>query len=566
MPGIARPTLLAASLLAACATPEAPAPAAVALAAAEAAPAPAQPQAWRPPPAVVPEETYSVDVSEVAVNELLYALAREARINIDIHPGIAGRVSLNAVAQTLPQLLTRIARQVELRFEFVGGDLVIQPDAPFLKHYRVDYLNMSRQVSGVLASSSQIATGVSGANAGAAVPVGGNLSNTRIENNSHNQFWESLERNIRDLLRDSDKALPDGSSETVLEENRSLAATGPAALPPASGGAKAAQALAGLLQAQPNPASSSRQSGSSTIRRSTFREAATVIVNAESGLVSVRATQRQHERIGEFIAHVAAAVRRQVVIEATILEIQLKDGYQQGINWSQLVGNGAFDYLGNALSGNAVNLRYRRSANPDALITLLASYGQARVLSNPRLAVLNNQTALLKVVENYVYFSVKADTVSTASVGSTTTYTTTPQSVSVGLVVSVTPQVSDNDEIILNVRPTVTSIAREIADPNPELIKNGINNYVPVIRTREIESVLRIASGSTAVLGGLIEERSDLRRQQLPLIGQVPLVGEVFTNRNEASEKNELVILLRPIVLRDAPGGLAAAPPLERPE
>ena len=183
---------------------------------------------------------------------------------------------------------------------------------------------------------------------------------------------------------------------------------------------------------------------------------------------------------------------------------------------------------------------------------MLDTFGTTKVLSSPRVSVMNNQSALLKVVENYVYFSVKADTTTTANVGTTTTYTTTPQSVSVGLVVSVTPQISDGDAVTLNVRPTITTVAREVPDPNPDLKKNNISNLVPVIRTREIESVMRVASGNIAILGGLMEDKIDYQNQRVPLLGQVPLAGELVNNRNNAAQKTELIIFLRPVVIKDA--------------
>lgn len=182
---------------------------------------------------------------------------------------------------------------------------------------------------------------------------------------------------------------------------------------------------------------------------------------------------------------------------------------------------------------------------------MLDTFGTVKVLSSPRISVLNNQSALLKVVENYVYFNVKADTTTTTNIA-TTTYTTTPQSVSVGLVVSVTPQISDNDAVILNVRPTITSVAREVSDPNPDLKKNDINNLVPVIRTREIESVMRVGSGNIAILGGLMEDKIDYQTQRVPIVGQIPLIGEVVNNRNNQARKTELVIFLRPVVIKDA--------------
>lgn len=515
-------------------------------------PAPVQHTLALPTPkAALKAETYSVVVNNVQVRDLLFALARDAKVNVDIHPGIVGTVSLNAIDQTLPQLLTRIAKQVDMRFELDGPNLSVMPDSPFLKHYKVDYVNMARNVNGTVSTNTQIATGTIEGNA----PAGsgnGNVSNTRIESSSKNHFWESLEKNIKDILRETDKVFPEGSSETLVEQNNSQSATGTAALAHQNSGQRAAQAIASALQTIQTPSSASQSSGNSIVRRNTFREAASVIINAESGVVTVRATQRQHEKIQEFIDRVVNASRRQVLIEATIVEVALNDGYQQGINWKQLSRGGALSFIGDALTKNAYNLQYTRGGDPDALITLLDTFGTVKVLSSPRISVLNNQSALLKVVENYVYFNVKADTTTTANVGTNTTYTTTPQSVSVGLVVSVTPQISDSDTIILNVRPTITSVAREVSDPNPDLKKNDINNLVPVIRTREIESVMRVGSGNIAILGGLMEDKIDYQTQRVPIIGQLPVVGEVVNNRNNQARKTELVIFLRPVVIKDA--------------
>jgi MSHA type pilus biogenesis protein MshL len=519
-------------------------------------PAPVEQTLALPRPRALPKaETYSVVVNNVAVRELLFALARDAKVNVDIHPGITGNVTLNAIDQTLPQLLTRITKQVDMRFELDGPNLAVMPDSPFLKHYKVDYVNMSRNVTGTVSTNTQIATGAPGSGNNTAPQAGGgsagNVSNTRIENASSNQFWVSLEKNIKDILRETDKILPEGSSETVIEQTTAQTATGAAALPQGIG-QRAAQGIANALQTNPNPNSASQATGTSVERRSTFREAASVIMNAESGVITVRATLRQHDRIQEFVDRVINSARRQVMIEATIVEVTLNDGYQQGINWTQLASGGSVNFIGDALTKNAFNLSYTKSGNPDALVTMLDTFGDTKVLSSPRLSVMNNQTALLKVVENYVYFSVKADTTTTANVGTTTAYTTTPQSVSVGLVVSVTPQISDSDSVTLNVRPTITSVAREVQDPNPDLKKNAISNLVPVIRTREIESVMRVASGNIAILGGLMEDKIDYQNQRVPLLGQIPIAGELVTNRNNASKKTELVIFLRPVVIKDA--------------
>ncbi|WP_265947720.1 type II secretion system protein GspD [Dechloromonas sp. A34] len=532
-------------------------------------PAPVQQSLALPKPQATPKaETYSVVVNNVQVRDLLFALARDAKVNVDIHPGITGVVSLNAIDQTLPQLLTRIGKQVDMRFELDGPNLAVMPDSPFLKHYKVDYVNISRNVIGTVSTNTQIATGVPGASGASSGSgnAGGNVSSTRIENASKNQFWESLERNIKDILRETDKIFPEGSSETVVEQTTTQSATGTAALPQGSG-QRAAQAIANALQAYPTPGSNSQAIGNTVVHRNTFREAASVIVNAESGVITVRATGRQHERIQEFIDRVIHSARRQVLIETTIVEVELSDGYKQGIDWSRFRASGSgFSVTrpaGSSITDTAnsafglILKQLDKPLNLVAAVDLLQSFGTAKVLSSPRLSVLNNQTALLKVVENFVYFSVKSDlTPSNVSGGQpVTSTTTTPQSVSVGLVMSVTPQVSDNDVVILNVRPTISGIVDLKEDPNPNLRVTGqpyVPNFVPQIRTREIESVMRVGSGDIAVLGGLMEDRIDYSTGRMPLLGQIPLAGELVTKRDNATKKSELVIFIRPVVIKDA--------------
>ena len=514
-----------------------------------------------PKPRAQPKpETYSVVVNNVPVHDLLFALSRDAKVNIDIHPGITGKVTLNAIDQTLPQLLTRIARQVDMRFEQEGPNMAILPDTPFLRHYTVDYVNMSRQVTGAVSTSTQIATGAAGGSGGGSSANGstGSISNTKIENSSKNTFWESLENNIKDILRETDKALPEGSSETQIEQSNNQNSTGMPPMP-AGGKAKSAQTLAPALQNSNGLEASSRSNGNTLVRRSTFREAASVILNAETGVVTVRATQRQHERIQEFVDHVVNAARRQVMIEATIVEVELSEGHKQGIDWSRFrADNSGFSITRPAngsrsdSSGSAFNLVFNQFGSPlnlVAAVSLLQSFGTAKVLSSPRLSMLNNQTALLKVVENIVYFSVKSDTTTSATVGTTTAVTTTPQSVSVGLVMSVTAQISDTQNIILNVRPSISSVSDWKQDPNPA---NKVANFVPQIRTREIESVMRVSSGEIAVLGGLMEDRIDFNTGRVPLLGQIPLAGELLTKRDNAARKSELVIFLRPVVIKEA--------------
>jgi MSHA type pilus biogenesis protein MshL len=499
-------------------------------------------------------ETYSVVVNNIAAQDLLFALARDAKINVDIHPGITGNVTLNAIDQTLPQLLNRIANQIDMRWQMDGGNLVVMPDTPFLRTYKVDYVNMTRDVTSTIASNNSVASasGVAGSSASTTT----NQSTTKIDDVVKNRFWETIEKNVKDILHETDKILPEGSSETVIERNEQQSTTGTGA---AAGGKRSSAAAPAGLAGSPNPAAL-QEAGTTVVRRTTFREAASVIVNPEAGVVTVRATSRQHEKVQEYLDTVMASARRQVLIEATIAEVTLNDTYNQGIDWSRLRSDkSGFSVSGTTAGASTVStmtpftLGYLNSSSPlnlNITIKALRTFGNVKILSSPKLSVLNNQTAMLRVVENYVYFKVDSSIAAgNANTNALQSITTTPQTVQVGLTMAVTPEISDNDFVILNVRPTITQISKFVQDPNPELT---IPNNVPQLRTREIESVLRVNSGDTAVLGGLMEDSIDYNTGRVPLVGAIPLLGEIFTNRANSAQKTELVIFLRPIVVKNA--------------
>jgi general secretion pathway protein D len=423
------------------------------------------------------------------------------------------------------------------------------PDSPYLKNYQIDYINITRDVTGTVSTNTQISTSALATSSGTA--GGSNVSRIQIENKSKNRFWESLEKNLKDLLHETDKIFPEGSMETVTEQSTSQSTTGTGAPSPTAStrSGQASQTLA----SSPNPAAL-QNNDATIVRRMTFREAASVIASPESGVITVRATSRQHEKVQEFIDRVMRSAKRQVLIEATIIEVDLNDNYQQGIDWSK-VGDGfnldRAQSTANVLSPTApFSLTYANSGLTVA-IDMLRGFGTTKVLSSPKLTVLNNQTATLKVSEDFVYFNVKQDVVpGNANTDATTTTTTTPQSVSIGFFMSLTAQISDDDVVTLNVRPSISSISDLKDDPNPALV--NVKNQVPQIRTREIESMLRVHSGEIAVLGGLMEDRMDNKSGRFPGAGDIPFFGEIFTTRNNASSKSELVIILRPTIIKDA--------------
>lgn len=594
------------SLLGACGAPQLPiSPAHVTEPprAAGAIPEPVQQSPALPPPRPTARvETYSVTVHKVPVESVLFALARDAGLNVDIHPSIEGTVTLNALDQTLPQLLDRIARQVDMRYEINGGTLLVLPDQPHWRNYRIDYVNIARTTNSSVNIATQISTtGGSSAgntsttgsntgqgslpNAGSSLAGGANNnSTTAVSNRADNNFWYSLEKNIRDMLRPTN--LNDPLADPLAQLREQTAAVAQPGQPAQSGqpsqpnqpnqpgGYQPAFTPAGQAAGATQPgdypgAQASAAQGAAA--RAAQRNAPSVIVNAESGLVAVRATGRQHEKVREFLDIVQSAAKRQVMIEATILEVKLSDQYQQGINWSRISGNNESTLAQGPL--NPTSLPLAGAVNPNGVFTfnyanpisglgniklavqLLESFGKVQVLSSPKVSVLNNQTALLKVVDNNVFFTLKVTPAvqnSSGGIAAQATYESRVETVPVGFVMSVTPQISEDDEVTINVRPTITRIVDYVDDPNPELARQNVRSRVPVIQAREVESVMKVYSGQTAVMGGLMQDSVDNAKDGIPLVSRIPVLGNLFAYRNEGAAKTELVIFLRAVVVKDA--------------
>jgi MSHA type pilus biogenesis protein MshL len=455
------------------------------------------------PSSVEPLERYTVVVNEVPVKELLFALARDAKINVDINPNIEGVVTINAVEQTLPQILRRISRQVDMRYEFINDILVISPDEPYLISYTIDYVNMSRDTSSSNIVATQISAPSGGGSSGGG--GGGNNATTSVTSETSHHFWESLVTNISAIL------------------NEEVSSSGGGGIPVSN----------------------------------------TVIPNPEAGILTVRATATQHELVQKFIDETMLNAQRQVMIRVTIAEVQLSDTYQAGIDWSllQSAAKAGFNIVSTTLTGvpvgtlSSFTLDYvdpntDRDNRLTATIQLLDEFGNVRIMSSPQIMVLNNQTALLKVVENIVYFEIDSElTPSTVAGGApVTSVDTTAVTVPVGIVMAVTPQISANETVSLNVRPTISRVTTFVNDPNPDIPPN-LANPVPQIEIRELESMLRLNNGQIGVLGGLMLDTAADDVKGLPGISAEPGIGNFFKTTTKEYRKTELVIFIQPITI-----------------
>ena len=511
----------------------------------------------KPKPSERPE-TYSVVVNNVAVRELLFALARDAKLNIDVHPGIQGSVTLNAIDQTLLQLLTRIGKQVDIRWEFDGSNLVVMPDSRFVRMYKIDYVNMERTVqTNVTISSAFAGSGAAGGGSSGA----SNSSGTSIQIKSSNLFWDTLVKTIDKLMQDEDKLVAERAQLAAQNAaaRASTAAQG-AAVPGAAADGPTAGSSAASAGSQPAQAPPTAQPQASSSRETTH-----VIANPDAGVLIVRATSRVHERVQAYLDQVLSRSKRQVLIEATIAEVALNNSYQRGIDWTLLKRGPAGISFTQAAAGPstqaAVDSSFfvgaladpvNRLGNISATLKLLESFGNVRVLSSPRISVLNNQTAVLKVTDEIVYFTMKADTTAVANAGTVTNFTTTAVPVPIGFVMNVTPQIDEAGNVLLNLKPTISRILRFVNDPNPSLAAANVTNPVPEIQRREMESIMRLSSGQTGVLGGLIQDSLTDNEDGVPGLTRSGGIGPFFGRRTAANKKTELVVFVRATVINDA--------------
>jgi len=511
-----------------------------------------------PPKPVAKPQTYSVVVSEVPVKDLLVALARDTRQNIDVHPGISGLVSLNAVNETLPAILERVSKQVNLRYRLEGNTIVVSPDTPYVKTYRVNYVNLARETTSSIGVTGEIAASGGGAAGG----VGGaSGSSTKVTSVSKNDFWDQLRDNIRSILNStrlqSLTAEAKGERLALIKQEQEMRV-------------KQMEAASRAGQGAPSLAASVVSSSGGAQQQASLLPD-DIVVNAISGTVTVNATEKQHQLVQQHLDSIISAMQRQVLIEATIAEVSLSDAYQGGVDWTRVatfggpnidisaIFSGGFTAAAAAAGAtsppNAVTIMTTSPrGNINAIVKLLQEFGNTRVLSSPKLMALNNQTALLKVVDNVVFFEVQSTGAIAGAGGVITpgTTNTTAKTVAVGVVMSVTPQINEDGRVILTVRPTITRLNPRqpfVNDPNPSLAAAGVTNPVPQVQTREMESVLQVGSGQTVILGGLMQDDVQRNRQQLPGADELAAAGELFRFRDERAAKTELVIFLRPTVV-----------------
>jgi len=292
-----------------------------------------------------------------------------------------------------------------------------------------------------------------------------------------------------------------------------------------------------------------------------------VVVNAGTGLVMVRSDGESLKQVGEYLRRTQLIMQRQVVLEAKILEISLSEGYQQGINWSDIQSASSVtasdglpaEFTAQSLAGRALQTSdigglfsaAFREGTFTGLIELLGRQGNVQILSSPRISTVNNQKAVIKVgTDEFFVTDIDIDDNNSAATATATDRTSTSIELTPffsGISLDVTPQIAEDGAITLHVHPSVS----EVSDQRKVISVGDRDVILPLARStvRETDSVIRAESGQIVVIGGLIQNSSEDDNSAVPFLSDIPLFGELFKQRRFQSRKSELVILLRPVAV-----------------
>ncbi len=463
-------------------------------------------------PAQMNTPRFDVVANEVALRPFFNALVDDTPFSVAIHPEVSGNISLNLKQVSMDEVLKIITRMYPLDVFLEGQVVQVLPAKMRTESIAVNYLMMKRYgVSNV----SVIAGGVSDYDQNNNNSNGNynqnNSSNNAINNN--NRGNGSFGTGVQQL---------NGSNIQTTSENdfwKDLK--------------EALQALVGTSDGR------------------------YVIVSPQASLVTVHALPSEIAAMKEFLKHSEESLQRQVVLEARIIEVTLKDEYQQGVQWdrisSGLAGSISFStsggVLGNAISselGGISSLSIARG-DFDGVIDLLQTQGDVQMLSNPRVTATNNQKAVIKVGEDEYFVT---DVSSSEDIGNVSQQNNSDIELTPffsGIALDVTPQIDRYGSVILHVHPSVTQ-----TEEQTKFIRLGdVDLELPLAQSniRESDTVIRAASGEIVVIGGLMQTITSDEVSKTPVLGDIPVVGNLFKSVRKKQNKKELVILLRPTVV-----------------
>ncbi len=437
------------------------------------------------------ESRFDLTISNASAREVFMGLVEGTPYSMVVHPDVKGFLSLNLKEVTVPEAVEAIRQVYGYEYRRDGSRFLILGAEMQTRLFNVNYLNLARTgTSNVNVGGGGIGGGSGGGTGGTA----GSSGSVQVNTTSQSDFWKNL--------------------TTALT-----------AIVGGDGGRK-------------------------------------VVVNPQTGIIVVRAMPEELRVIEDYLGVTHATVNRQVVLEAKVVEVELKNEFQSGVNWSLISTNSRGQLLsssgkvfggGTAAGGGAGTISSNLggifslqlvSGDFSVLIDALKGQGEVQVLSSPRVSTVNNQKAVIKIGgEEFFVTGVTGGTVATSTTAATIPSVTLSSFFS-GISLDVTPQIDENNSIILHIHPSVSGVSEK----TKSFSVSGQSFQLPLALStiQESDNIVRAQSGQIIVIGGLMKEAVTDEDASVPVLADVPLVGELFKHKRINRIKKELVILLKP--------------------
>ena len=513
--------------------------------------------------AVPAEPRLDLLVNDAQAREVFLAIVADTRYSMLMHPDVSGKLSVTLRGVTVIEALEAIRDVYGYDFKIEGRRIVVYAPTLQTRVFTINYPHSQRDGSSDLRISSGSMQGNNSGPLAAAAPQN---DRSRIFTSSSTDLWAELAAGVCTMVG-AEQGVCQPRSELTSKTNINSGLSKPTEVKSQS--------------TYKSAASNGSDSGRS------------VVISPQAGIMAVRAMPDELRQVAQFLKAAQIAVERQVMLEAKIVEVELRDGFQSGIDWSALRNAGRYTgVVGTVGGGTANNVLVNgvttnvpgfssaaTSALADtlslpgaggglfglalatdgfqAVLGFLETRGDIQILSSPRIATMNNQKALLKVgTDEFFVTNVSGGTASTAA--SSTTSSTAPTLPTLtltpffsGIALDVTPQIDDGNNITLHVRPSVTNVTEK----TKQIDLGTIGNYkLPLASSsvNESDTMVRIQDGNIVAIGGLMQMESNRTSSGMPGTSDVPFLSSILGHKLNSGRKKELVVLIKPTIIRSA--------------